>query len=126
MPRTSSSRAPAKPWRRPPESQVGFSYFVSNEARKYCDDVLSKKGQELIERNVHIHDFTGFGISEQFEQRGWVDAFLGYDDAYPEMVREFLANVTNVDLSLGSFTTYVRGMRMNFSVNSIRTLLKLA
>ncbi|KAG5531343.1 hypothetical protein RHGRI_026085 [Rhododendron griersonianum] len=125
MSRASSSRAPAKPWCRSSESQVGFSYFVSKEASNYCDDVLSKKGQDLIKRNIQIHDFKGFGISEQFEQWGWVDAFLGYDDVYPEMVREFLTNVTNIDLSLGSFTTYARGMRMNFSVNSIRAMLNL-
>ncbi|KAG5531342.1 hypothetical protein RHGRI_026084 [Rhododendron griersonianum] len=125
MSRASSSQALAKPWRRPSESQVGFSYFVSKEASNYCDDVLSKKGQDLIERNVHIHDFKGFEMLEQFEQRGWVDAFLGYDDAYPEMVQEFLTNVIDIDLSLGSFTTYPHGMCMNFSVNSIHTMLNL-
>ncbi|KAF7141270.1 hypothetical protein RHSIM_Rhsim06G0076100 [Rhododendron simsii] len=64
MSRASSSQAPAKPWHRPSESQIHFSYFVSKEASNYCDDVLSKK-----------------------------DAFLGYDDVYPEMVREFLLSL---------------------------------
>lgn len=122
---SASNTSNARAWRRPSESSVGYRYFVSDKARKRFNEIFLKKGGKMIERNIDINDFASSGIKQQFTLRGWLGLCSKNEKSHPMMVREFFANVTEVDIVNGFFFTYVRGLQLRFSVDTVRNILQL-
>lgn len=107
-----------KVWRRPSESRVGYSFWVSEKAKRTFES-LKMIGTDLIECDVHISALDFIGVLTQFCQRGWLDVCSGNIDSRPVLVKEFLANVTSVDPKNRSFISRVRGVDLEFSVASV-------
>lgn len=126
MPRARArTERPAKVWKRPPAPRNGWKYFISPEAQRKYERVLSGKGASLIERNVAIDQLHSIGMSAQFAQRGWISACSGYVPSHPEMVKEFLVNVVSANPEHLTFTSCTRGKDIVFSVGAIREMLDL-
>lgn len=111
-------------WKRPSESRAGFRFWVSEKAKKTYES-LRLKGTTLIERDVLIEELDFVGLYTQFRQRGWVSVCSGNIGSRPVLVKEFLANITSVDPVGGSFTTRVRGVDLEFSVEVVCDLVGL-
>ncbi|KAH7843680.1 hypothetical protein Vadar_019485 [Vaccinium darrowii] len=113
-----------KVWKRPSESRVGYRFWVSDKAKQKFES-YHLKGTDLIERDVHINGLDFIGVLTQFRQRGWLTVCSGNVPARPILVKEFFANVTGVDVENQSFTTRVRGVDLEFSIETVCNLTGL-
>ncbi|KAL6954665.1 hypothetical protein U1Q18_043178, partial [Sarracenia purpurea var. burkii] len=73
----------------------------------------------LMERNIYFYDFAQIELTTQFEQRGWFGIGSGHGIVYPEMVREFYSNVTEIDMDTHSLNITIRGRNVFFFVIDI-------
>lgn len=117
--------AAKKPWVRPPAPRKGWTYWISDEAKLFCEKTLAKRGIKLCERDVLVHELESIGLRTQFAARGWLGACTGYVSSHPIMVKEFLSNIVSRDCDARSFTSRPRGKDIVFSVHTIREMLDL-
>ena len=116
----SSSRG----WKRPREDDLTFRSFVSTRAEEMYN-LYMRRGHRMVERNILVADFESTSLLEQFSERGWLGLCSGHDYGLPILVAEFLANRIEVHLDVYSFSSMVRGFRVNFSAETIRDFLDL-
>ena len=116
----SSSRG----WKCPCEDDLTYRSFVSPRAEDMYN-LYMRRGHLMVERNILVGDFPFIGLTEQFSQRGWLGLCSGHDYGHPIMVAEFLANRVEVHLDFFSFSSVVRGIRVNFSAETIRDFLDI-
>ncbi|KAL6954245.1 hypothetical protein U1Q18_014699 [Sarracenia purpurea var. burkii] len=107
-------------WRQPRRFQKDDDFFITRAETYY---LILQQCVSLLERNRHIHTFTEYGISRQFDLRCWSKACLHHGTVYPEMVRKFYANSANIDFDSHSLRTTVRGVRIELSATHIYDLL---
>ncbi|KAH7839209.1 hypothetical protein Vadar_001259 [Vaccinium darrowii] len=117
--------AAKKAWVRPPAPRKGWTYWISDEAKHFCEKTLGKKAIKLCERDVLVHELESIGLRTQFTARGWLGACTGYVSSHPIMVKEFLSNIVSRDCDAHTFTSRTRGKDIVFSVHTIREMLDL-
>ena len=111
-------------WKRPREDDLTFKSFVSPCAEEMYN-LFMRKGHHMMERNILVADFESNGRFEQFSERGWLGLCSGHDYGLLILVAEFLANRFSVHTDMYTFSSMVRGIRVNFLAEAIRDFLDL-
>ncbi|KAL6962565.1 hypothetical protein U1Q18_037523, partial [Sarracenia purpurea var. burkii] len=97
--------------------------FFTTRAKEYY--LLLMHRTPLIEMSILIRSFPDYVLVHQFSQKGWIGACDHSQGVYPEVVREFYANIEPTDLDFDSRTlrSTVRGVVIEFSILDIADLL---
>ena len=78
----------------------------------------------LFEKHVSSEVETAFQISEAFDQLGWAPILRLPTTYYPELVREFYANIINKARHSGELVeSWVRGMHISLSRRCLVAIL---
>lgn len=108
-----------KPWVRPPAPHKGWTYWITEEAKHFCEKTLAKKGIKLCECDVLVHELELIGLRTQF------GVLVLAMCLHPIMVKEFLSNIVSRDYDAHTFTSCPRGKDIVFSVYTIREMQDL-